>query len=137
MLVKCKESFRQQLKANNLYIVIEVLVKLTTKSISYRIIDEERFPAIYDSVKFDIVSNQLSQYSISITDEDMVLSPSIILNSELYNKHVDGFWGLFFDDDKEAISLLENMVNILASTEGVPSPLFERKALERTDQSFC
>lgn len=86
MVVKCISSFRHQVIAGKIYLVVEILVKRYNAKISYRIIDEEGYPAIYDEELFDIVSNSLHDYSVISTQESLILSPAQIVNSELNKK---------------------------------------------------
>lgn len=117
MVVKCIESFRHQIKKEEKYLVIEILV--TNNLISYRIIDEEGYPAIYDAGKFEIVSNHLSDYSISIMKNSLVISPQEIMNSDLNAKSIDGFWGIFIEDNQEAKAILKKIVIDLSKTENI------------------
>lgn len=41
MLVKCKKSFRHQLKEGNIYLVVEIIIKRKSNTIRYRLIDNE------------------------------------------------------------------------------------------------
>ena len=86
MVVKCISSFRHQVIAGKIYLVVEILVKRYNAKISYRIVDEEGYPAIYDEELFDIVSNSLHDYSVISTQESLILSPAQIVNSELNKK---------------------------------------------------
>lgn len=115
MLVRCIESFRQQIKAGNLYLVIEILIKRTSNSVSYRVIDDEGYPAIYDAEKFVIVSDSINNFAISWKQDHIVFSPVRILHSELNEKCIEGFWGLYIEDDPEAKALLEEVVKDLTS----------------------
>ena len=58
MLVRCEKSFRHQISEGNIYLVIEILIKRANSKISYRIIDNDGIPAIYDSENFEIVSER-------------------------------------------------------------------------------
>jgi hypothetical protein len=122
MLVKCINSFRQQISEGDVYIVIEVLVKRTKNIISYRVIDNEGFPAIYDSKNFEIISNNIDDFAISVCQDKIVLSHKLILNSEVNEKNVEGFWGLFIEDDIETREILKNVVCSMANIEGIESP---------------
>lgn len=102
MLAKCIESFRNQIKAGNTYLVIEISIKLTSNSVGFRIIDEEGYPAIYEADKFQIVSNRINDFAIVINENYIILSHNFILNSELNKKNIEGFWGLFVEDDAKA-----------------------------------
>lgn len=122
MLVKCINSFRQQISKGNDYLVIEILVKRPQNIISYRVIDNEGFPAIYDSENFEIISNSIDDFAISVYQNEIVLSHKLILNSKANEKNVEGFWGLFIEDDKETREILQKVVCSMANTEGIELP---------------
>lgn len=122
MIVRCKESFRQQIKEGSTYLVIEILITRTNNSISYRLIDSEGYPAIYDAEKFVIVSNDINSFAFSFNQEIIVFSPTQILNSELKEKNAEGFWGSFIEDDPESRKLLKKVVIDLAREENITPP---------------
>lgn len=123
MLVRCKESFRQQIKEGSIYLVIEILVNRTRNLISYRLIDSEGYPAIYDAEKFVIVSDCINNFAISVNQNSIVLSPAQILDSELNEKSAEGFWGLFIEDDSDTREILKKVVRNLALDENMAPPM--------------
>lgn len=123
MLVKCINSFRNQIRVESIYLVLEVLIKRTNNMISYRIIDEDGYPAIYDADNFIIVSNNMNHFSIFLNNKMLILSHTLILNSELNKKHIEGFWGLFIEDDTEARTLLQKVIDNLALEENISSAI--------------
>lgn len=86
MLIQCKEKFRQQIKEGEIYLVIEILIKRNSNSVSYRLIDREGYPGIYDAKKFEIVSNRLNNFALLLTSDIIVFSPKQIIDSELNKK---------------------------------------------------
>lgn len=123
MLIQCKEKFRQQIKEGEIYLVIEILIKRNSNSVSYRLIDREGYPGIYDAKKFEIVSNRLNNFALLLTSDIIVFSPKQIIDSELNKKNIDGFWGLFIEDAPEARNILNKVILDLASDENVIPPL--------------
>lgn len=123
MLVQCKETFRQQIKEGSIYLVIEILIKRNNNSVSYRVVDSEGYPAIYDAEKFVIISNCINKFALSLTSDCIILSPKQILDSELNEKNIEGFWGLFIEDNLEAREILKVVVSELALDENVLPPL--------------
>ena len=62
MLVKCKKSFRHQLKEGNIYLVVEIIIKRKSNTIRYRLIDNEGYPAIYEADMLKVQTNVLKDY---------------------------------------------------------------------------
>lgn len=122
MLIQCKKNFRQQIKEGEIYLVIEILIKRNSNSVSYRLIDREGYPAIYDAKNFEIVSNRLNNFALLLTSDIIIFSPKQIIDSELNKKNIDGFWGLFIEDDPEARNILNKVILDLASDENVIPP---------------
>ena len=122
MLVQCKETFGQQIIEGTIYLVIEILVQRNPYSVSYRVVDSEGYPAIYDAEKFEIISNRINQFALSLTQNHMAVSPKRIVDSELNKKDIEGFWGLFIEDDLEAIELLKEVISELAADENIEPP---------------
>ena len=123
MIVKCKSSFRHQITEGDNYLVIEVLIRRTTNRISYRIIDNEGYPAIYEADKFEVISNKLIDFAIKFDDEIIILSHTLILNSELNKMNIEGFWGLFSEDNEETKIILKRVLTDLSSSENIKSPM--------------
>ena len=102
MIVKCLQPVHQQLILNSLYLVVEIYVSIFNGSIKYRLIDNGGYPAIYPADKFEIVSNRIYGFGLVIHRDEIVLSPEIIISSDLNQKNIDGFWGCYFDDFQNA-----------------------------------
>ncbi|MCI9525238.1 MAG: hypothetical protein HFF01_09485 [Erysipelotrichaceae bacterium] len=122
MLVRCKETFGHQITEGNVYLVIEVTIRLFNSSILVRIVDNEGYPAIYDFEQFEIVSNEYINGAILLDEEVCKLSHKDILNSSLNMKHIEGFWGCFIDDDVEAVKILNNVVKELSVYDHIKTP---------------
>lgn len=122
MLVKCIKSFRNQIIEGAVYLVVEIIINNSTSTISYRIIDNDRYPSIYEAEKFAIVSNDLDGFAISFNNGNITLSPKLILDSKLNEKNVEGFWGLYIEDDVEAKQILQEVVCTLAENENITVP---------------
>lgn len=60
MVVKCEKSFRHQISEGMNYRVLENIIKRDSNAISYRIIDNDGIPAIYESTLFCVVSNHMN-----------------------------------------------------------------------------
>lgn len=118
MLIKCTKNFRNQISTGRIYLVIEVIIGCNN-SVRYRIIDDDGCPAIYNSDSFEIISNSVSGFGLRMGEMSTVLSHKLILDSSLNAEHMEGFWGLFFDDDPQAAELLEDVIASLAAQEGV------------------
>ena len=124
MLVKCSKPFRHQLSENNVYLVIEILTKFSNKSVSYRLIDNEGYPSIYDADRFEVVSNKIDNFAVLLNDDGIILSHELIVNSELNIKSIDGFWGLFIEDDIDAKQILKEVIKDLSIKEKYNSTTF-------------
>ena len=122
MLIKCKESFRHQITKGDIYLVIEMIIRLSNNSIFYRVIDNEGYPAIYEFEKFEIVSNEYKNSAVLLNDTKFILSHKDILNSSLNEKNIEGFWGCFIEDDVEAIKVVNNIVKELSLQENIEAP---------------
>lgn len=122
MLIKCIKSFRNQLKVGNVYLVVEISIKAANNSVGFRVIDDEGYPAIYEADRFEIVSNRIDDFAILINEDHIVLSHNLILNSELNEKSIEGFWGLFIEDDLKAKQILCEVVSNLAMNENITMP---------------
>lgn len=114
MLIKCKEQFGQQLSPETLYFVIEIYINISTGSVQYRLVDDEGCPAIYEAKKFEIISNEIDGFTISIADNKLVLSPKLIAESELNKKNINGFWGCYFEDPQYSNRAKETLRLFLA-----------------------
>lgn len=125
MLVKCKKSFRHQLKEGNIYLVVEIIIKRKSNTIRYRLIDNEGYPAIYEADMFEVQTNVLKDYAITINQESILISPIQIANSELNREDINGFWGLFVEDNLEAKKILMESVENLALSENIITPCLE------------
>ena len=122
MLIKCKESFRHQITKGDIYLVIEMIIRLSDNSIFYRVIDNEGYTAIYEFEKFYIVSNEYKNSAVLLNDTKFILSHKDILNSSLNEKNIEGFWGCFIEDDVEAIKVVNNIVKELSLQENIEAP---------------
>ena len=117
MLVRCINAIRNQILQDKVYLVIEIYIKRSNNSISYRIIDSEGYPAIYESSNFVITSNKISNFSLVIKDTSIVFTPESLYSSKLNEHHLEGFWGMFIDDNSEAKKLLREVVAELSEQE--------------------
>lgn len=117
LLVRCINAIRNQILQDKVYLVIEIYIKRSNNSISYRIIDSEGYPAIYESSNFVITSNKISNFSLVIKDTSIVFTPESLYSSKLNEHHLEGFWGMFIDDNSEAKKLLREVVAELSEQE--------------------
>lgn len=117
MLVKCIHGIGNQIIKDNIYLVVEIYIHQAKKNTEFRVIDSEGYPAIYDYSNFIIISNKLSDFTFSVQNGRVVLSHNFIFNSKLNSQHVDGFWGMFIDDNPEAQELLKQVIQELANME--------------------
>lgn len=122
MLVQSKETFRHQIKEGDVYLVIEILIKCNNNSVSYRIIDNEGYPGIYKAEQFVIISNSINKFALSLKPDCIIFSPKQILDSELNEKNIEGFWGLFIEEDLKAKEIFKKVVLELALDEDVTLP---------------
>jgi hypothetical protein len=125
MLVKCSTSFRHQTTEGEIYLVIEVIIISTRNEVSYRVIDNEGCPAIYESNDFEMVSGNLDGYCLMGKNNSkiMIITPKLIFDSKLNMEHIDGFWGVYFDStSNEGKCLLENVIKDLSFREKIPAP---------------
>lgn len=123
MLVKCVNSFRHQIIEGDVYLVVEILVRRSNDIVSYRVIDAEGFPSIYDSNHFEIVTNNIDNFAVSVCEEQIIISHKSILNSKINKRNVEGFWGAYIEDDVESKEILKNVVCSIATIEGIDFPL--------------
>lgn len=128
MLVKCSKSFRHQTTEGNIYLVIEILINIIQKRLSYRIIDNEGSPVIYESNDFEVFSRNLDGYCLTVEiDYGVRITHKLILDSKLNVGHIDGFWGIYFNSaNNEGKDLLENVIKDLSYREKIPAPALER-----------
>ena len=117
LLVRCINAIRNQILQDKVYLVIEIYIMRSNNSISYRIIDSEGYPAIYESSNFVITSNKISNFSLVIKDTSIVFTPESLYSSKLNEHHLEGFWGMFIDDNSEAKKLLREVVAELSEQE--------------------
>ena len=128
MLVMCKKPFPEQTVTvvGDTYLVLEVYIYFNSSPAHYRIIDAHGGLGIYDADSFEIVSDKLTDFVISMDDRRVTLSHKLIAHSELNKMHVDGFWGIYFEyNNLEAKKLVKEVANILASSENVIPPTIE------------
>ena len=120
MLVKCINPFRNQVSKNHVYLVIEIMASIYDKYYSYRIIDNNGCPAIYNADLFEIVSNKVINSSIIVDKTMLIVSHDLIVNSSLNQRNMEGFWGCYFeDDDIEAKDILKSVVDDLSKHENI------------------
>lgn len=122
MQVKCIESFTHQITLGKVYLVIEISIRLSTKTTYFRVIDNEGYPAIYESNKFLVLTNEYMNAALQFKNDVITISHKNIANSSLNKKNVDGFWGCFIEDDIESIKILENVIAEIAELENVDIP---------------
>jgi hypothetical protein len=122
MLVRCEKAFRHQISKGNIYLVIEIIIKRANSKISYRIIDNDGCPAIYDSENFKIVSENVNGMCILTNDIQISFTHKRIIDSKLQNENIDGFWGAYIEDSIEAKDILQLVVEDLATYEKVAVP---------------
>lgn len=124
MLVKCIESFQQQIIEGEIYLVLEIYGAFEAREANYRIIDSDGYPAIYPAANFSIVSGRLDGLNFFKGGTKAVISHSLIQKSILNEEHKEGFWGLFFDEDNEmAREILQEVVVDLARAENIDPPV--------------
>jgi hypothetical protein len=94
-----------------------------TNKVSYRIVDNEGCPAIYESNDFEIVSGSLDGYYLTEKIYTKEITHRLILDSKFNMEHIDGFWGVYFDSvNNEGKDLLESVIKDLSSREKIPIP---------------
>lgn len=123
MIVKCIESFGVQISENKIYIVIEIYLNYSRQTLRYRIIDNTGCPIIYDSEKFVLVSGDLSGFKFILEESSVTLVHHYIKDSYLNERHIEGFWGVFFEtDDNESLNTIKKVVKEISKKEGVAVP---------------
>ena len=122
MLVRCEKSFRHQISEGNIYLVIEILINRANSKISYRIIDIDGIPAIYDSENFEIVSESVNGMCIFTNAVQISVTHKRIIDSKLQDENIDGFWGAYIENDIVAKEILQLVVEDLATYENVDVP---------------
>lgn len=122
MLVRCEKAFRHQISEGHIYLVIEILIKRPNSKISYRIIDNDGVPAIYDSENFEIVSEGVNGLCISTNAIEISFSHKKIIDSKLQDENIDGFWGAFIENDIKAKEILQQVIEDLATYEEIDIP---------------
>lgn len=122
MIVKCIRPYRTQVSEKHIYLVIEVFANVYSKKYSFRIIDNDGCPAIYNADLFEIVSSKIINSSIIIDANSLVVSHDLIVNTSLNQKHMEGFWGCYFDGIQEAKCLLETVVEDISKCENIVKP---------------
>ena len=73
----------------------------------------------------EVQTNLLKDYAITINQESILISPIQIANSELNREDINGFWGLFVEDNLEAKKILMESVENLALSENIITPCLE------------
>ena len=127
-VISLSKSFSEQLVKEKVYLVIEAYFdfRLNKSSevlgASYRIVDEEGTPAIYDANGFEIVSGNLDGYYFLQDSDDHIT----ITHKLIFEAGTNTFWEVYFDNptSKER-TLLENVVKDLSFREGIPAPTLE------------
>lgn len=114
MLIKCTCSCGEQLSTGQTYLVIEVYANFLTKVVSYRIIDNDGVPAIYPSRYFEIISNAVDGFGLSVKEDVLLLSPVAIISSKLNEENIDGFWGCYYEDSRKWVQAKETLQLALA-----------------------
>ena len=110
MIVKAEKNFRHQISKGTEYQVLEIIIKRNSNVISYRIVDNDSIPAIYENSLFSVVSNYMENASVIFDDAQIVMSHKLITDSKLNQTHTEGFWGAFFEDDPVAMRILEEVI---------------------------
>ena len=127
-VISLSKSFSEQLVKEKVYLVIEAYFdfRLNKSSevlgASYRIVDEEGTPAIYDADGFEIVSGNLDGYYFLQDSDDHIT----ITHKLIFEAGINTFWEVYFEkptDNERA--LLDNVVKDLSSREGIPAPKLE------------
>lgn len=129
----CDESAPgDQLTVGEIYLVIEVIIGSSAEQVSYRIVDNQGFPAIYESYCFEIVSGSLDGLSIEeITEgKNLTITHKLVADSKLRTDYGGRFWEVYFDSEdkekeKESRNLLKNVIKDLSLREKIPAPVLE------------
>ncbi|MBC2003290.1 hypothetical protein HCA78_05870 [Listeria booriae] len=128
ILVKCIKSFGEQIKENEIYLVLEIYCNLENQSINYRIIDSDGYPALYREADFVIVSGKVDNMIFAKRGRSGIISHDSIQGFYLNKNHVDGFWGLYFDEvSSELEDILQEVVIELANSENIEPPILQIK----------
>lgn len=122
MLVRCEKTFRHQISEGNIYLVIEIIIKRANSKISYRIIDNDGIPAIYDSENFEIVSESVNGMCILTNAIQISFTHKSIIDSKLQDENIEGFWGAYIENNITAKEILQLVVENLATYENVDIP---------------
>lgn len=124
MLVKCIKSFNEQISADTIYLVLEVYISRSKPSIDYRVLDNDGCPAIYEAKNFEVVSDRLDGFGFVVKEDFFVLSPEILIQSDLNEKNIDGFWGCYFEDSStlnDAVKTLKKAILQVSQNEDMGS----------------
>lgn len=120
MIVKCIKSYAKQLNLNALYLVVEMYISMTKGTVSFRVLDNDGCPAIYPSGNFELVSNSVNGFGVVWHNGEIVLSPELIIKSDLNMKDLEGFWGCYFDNTEyteQAVKTLKLVIECLSAEE--------------------
>ncbi len=113
MKVIAKKNFRKQIIKGNEYVVLEIIIDEIYKKISYRIIDEDEECGIYDSMYFDINESKLDNYFMYKYNNSIYISVISKETRTKWKNNQEGFWGALFDGDREAMTLIKELVRCL------------------------
>lgn len=122
MIITCIEDYKEYLKKDKDYLVIEVYISLRKQSISYRTVDEDGVLAIYDSDLFTIKNPTLNSYSIKVRDLDVQIMLNALLELDKVSINIEGIWGEYFDKEEKVIINIHQIVKEHARVEGVVIP---------------
>jgi len=117
-------SSSKQLTKGKIYLVIELYLDFESSKTSYRVLNNEGAPTIYDADGFEIVSGNLDGY-YWVQDRDNYIT---ITHKLIFEAGKNTFWEVYFDDPTdEERTLLGNVVKDLSFREGIPTPTLERR----------
>ena len=130
MIVKCISNIGKlkytsdTITVGKEYLVLEInFSKMHEEFISYRLINDDGRPVIYDASCFTVVSNELKDMVVDYQKEWCTITPKRIFESTVGKDNINGFWAhLFETDDLEAIRLVESVASELNSEQGVALP---------------
>ena len=115
-------SSSKQLTKGKIYLVIGLYLDFESSKTSYRVLNNEGAPTIYDADGFEIVSGNLDGYYVVEDREDHM----IITHKLIFEANPDKFWDTYFESTtNEGKNLLKSVIKDLASKENIPEPMLE------------
>lgn len=124
MIVRCIKKWHldqseKQITVGKIYLVLEVtLVQKQNKNdalfhmMSYRILNNNGVPGIYNAECFEVLSDKLDHMVILMPSASVIQITHKAFTDPIYEqKNANGFWGYLFESNsKQAIDVLQNAV---------------------------